>query len=196
MDIVALPSRNGPALWDSILEALGFEGAVIAGGCIRDYHLGLEPKDIDIFVPVPNRLELEDLMDRLNDSSLWQLSLIETGNEGEYEEAFDGILIGVIEGEFCNMPVNIISRSAYLDGCDEPDLTSLIESFDYGILQAAYDGRAIIATPAQSRDHFNREATLLNRNYYSQSIARFERFNERNPGVLRFVDPENRFARN
>lgn len=182
------------------MEAIDFPGAVIGGGCIRDYLLGLEPKDIDVFVPIPTRDELEELCDRLNDSSAWQLGLIEQGCEEEYDEAFKGILIGVLEGEFCNLPVNIISRRPHL-GCgydeddeapvffDGPDLTSLIASFDYGILQIAYANGTFESTPAHAEDLANRTATLTRNDFYDQSLTRFARFNKRNPFVLRLVDP-------
>lgn len=41
---------NGPALWKEILSFFP-EGSIIAGGCVRDYWLGKEPKDIDVFYP-------------------------------------------------------------------------------------------------------------------------------------------------
>lgn len=39
-------TKNGPELWQEIIEKL--PGAVIAGGAVRDYLLGVEPKDIDL----------------------------------------------------------------------------------------------------------------------------------------------------
>lgn len=52
---------NSPTFWKHLLESLVQAGhtqghLAIAGGCVRDYLLGLEPKDIDIFVgtPLPN----------------------------------------------------------------------------------------------------------------------------------------------
>src|SRR5687768_10379559 len=51
----AAPSLpNGPELWDKLLEAVKEvyepEFCCIAGGAVRDYALGKDPKDIDIFV--------------------------------------------------------------------------------------------------------------------------------------------------
>lgn len=44
--------QNGPKLWREILSSHSPK-AIIAGGAVRDYLLGLgEPKDIDIFLPV------------------------------------------------------------------------------------------------------------------------------------------------
>jgi len=46
---------NGPMFWNALLRGLANvghneENMMIAGGCIRDWLLGLEPKDIDIFI--------------------------------------------------------------------------------------------------------------------------------------------------
>jgi len=42
---------NHAGLWDCILKLVDVPGAVVAGGCLRDHFLGLEPKDIDVFIP-------------------------------------------------------------------------------------------------------------------------------------------------
>lgn len=49
---------NSPMFWKYILDTLEAHGlgptrTVVTGGCIRDYLLGLEPKDIDVVVSVP-----------------------------------------------------------------------------------------------------------------------------------------------
>ena len=45
---------NNPEFWldvhRRVSQAVGWRGVTIAGGCIRDYMLGLEAKDIDVFV--------------------------------------------------------------------------------------------------------------------------------------------------
>ena len=52
--------QNGPELWNAILDQMP-PGAVIAGGAVRDFILGVQPKDIDVFMgdvepdPVPTQ---------------------------------------------------------------------------------------------------------------------------------------------
>lgn len=44
---------NGPAFWNKLLQDVQTTwrmGGVVAGGAVRDWMLGIEPKDIDIFV--------------------------------------------------------------------------------------------------------------------------------------------------
>lgn len=183
---------NGPALWDKLLSVVDVDGAVIAGGCIRDYMLRLEPKDYDIFVPVTSRDALEALVDRL--STVGDLTMLEPGEHAnppgrryaEYDDAFGegGMLHGVAEGELLGVPVNIIARTAHADGPD-----ALIRSFDFCVLQAYYSGEGIEATPGMVRDIHQKRATLAHEKHKEQSIARFERFNYRNPGVLSYRNP-------
>lgn len=205
MTATQVPTRNGPELWSFLLGEIGMAGAVVAGGCIRDYLLGVEPKDIDIFVAIDARQKLEQLGDKLG--SGWNVELMNLECEEQYEEAFDGELVGVLEGEAYGVPVNIVSRRAHFgrakatareylnddwtDCLDEPDNWSLINSFDFGILQASYQGEdtGVILTPAALRDLANKTATLTRDRYYEQSLVRFDRFNSRNPGKLVIVDP-------
>lgn len=175
---------NGPALWDTLLEALNVPGAVIAGGCIRDYHLGLTPKDYDICVPGFQRPGLIDLAKcREGVADLTPLWWDEDGGEDKDYDSPD--LIGVLEGELLGHPVNIIARADHDDG-----LKALIEGFDFHIVQFAYSTQlGITGTDAAEWDLANRTATLAHTKFTELSYKRFDRFNVRNPGVLTMVDP-------
>lgn len=177
---------NGPKLWDQLLEAVGVDGAVIAGGCIRDYMLGLEPKDYDIFVPCQTLKEWTDLKYAkfAGVSTLWELSDTQEGAEYNKSDFGETPLLGVMEGEMLGVRVNIIARTSHADGPE-----ALIRSFDFHVLQAYYAGDMVEATPAMTRDIHQKRATLAHEKHKEQSIARFERFNARNPGVLRFRNP-------
>lgn len=185
-------SRNGPALWDALLEAVGVPGAVIAGGCLRDYQLGLEPKDIDIFVPLGSVEAVWELANTLNERGLFSLTVLNpqdtrtTGNPADYDEAFGKQLWGVLDGEGLGVPVNIIARCAHGEG-----LPALIESFDFDICKIWYAGPAggVVLTSAAYDDLHNRTATIAHDTTLDLSRRRFARFDERNPGVLRLVDP-------
>jgi hypothetical protein len=192
-----------------MLEAINIPGAVVAGGCIRDCFLAVEPKDIDIFIPVESR---EDMTAKLFDppslagfaaqlsASLYgtpkfgHLTMLEPGEYAnppgkrytEYDDAFGeaGDLFGVAEGEFMGYAVNIIGRKAHADG-----LEALIGSFDFNILQAAYDGKRCHLGPGQAVDQFYHRATMAHDRHVEQSIRRFFRFNTRHPGLLSLVVP-------
>jgi hypothetical protein len=197
-----LDCRNGPALWETLIEALDIPGAVIAGGCIRDYVLGHEPKDIDLFVPIGNRQEFEELIATLNDSSVWSLEVLD-GQEYRVHDPHS--VIGVAEGEAIGLPVNIIARCSQLptstldvEGFEyhgTADNWSLINSFDFGILQWSFSSTSegIVCTTQALMDLAARTATLTHNSTYDQSIERYKRFNTRCPGALRLVDPYGSF---
>ncbi|MGX7894960.1 hypothetical protein [Tsuneonella sp. HG222] len=174
---------NGPALWGLLLDALGEPSAVMAGGCIRDFELGLEPKDYDIFVPAESKSALYDIAHEFPGLSVLTP---ESLNKAYFEESgVTGTLIGVIEGDLLDYPINIVARRPHLAG-----LPSLLESFDFGCVQACWspmDG--FTRTTAFTHDIRDRTATIMRDDTYSLSIARFARFDSRNSGVLRLVDP-------
>lgn len=175
--------KNGPVLWEALLEAIDLDGAVVAGGCIRDYLLRLEPKDIDIFVPHGNRQEFEELIASLNATGIFDLTLM----DGEAYRTDDMLsVVGVAEGEALGFPINIIARIAHLSGAWE-----LINSFDFGILQWAFVStkEPLISTTQAFMDIALRNATLAHDRTREQSIERFKRFERRTDARLLLIDP-------
>lgn len=202
---------NGPKLWADMLAAINIPGAVVAGGCIRDCFLSVEPKDIDIFIPVCSREEMIDKLfeqpisdpndifgsiscTRYGNPRFGEIDMLEPGEHAnepgkryaEYDDAFGegGVLHGVAEGEFMGYSVNFIGRKAHIEGPQ-----ALIESFDFGILQVYYDGVSCKFTEAQRIDSMVRRATMMHDRHVEQSLARFFRFNQRNPGLLALAVP-------
>lgn len=179
---------NGPKLWSDVLSAVGVPGAVIAGGCIRDYRLNAEPKDIDVFIPVDSREAFEEACCKVSKIA-GELVVLEPGEHAnppgrryaEYDLALGeaGVLHGVAEGELLGYPVNIIGRKAHAGG-----VVGLVNSFDFDILQCWYDGHSIRSTYPADRAAVVRIATMAHDRHVEQSIARFMRFNGRHPGLL------------
>ncbi len=191
---------NGPDLWDAILEDVRrvVPVAVIAGGCLRDYALGLAPKDIDIFVWDETR-PFDEVIDDLNlhgmDFDLKPIELAGNTDHPEYEQWSAGELMGCAEGtwgtpEADSWAINIVARRD-LRG----NAFKLIDNFDMGILQVYYDpdlkftGTPWVHTTACGVDRANKTATLMRKDTVELSTRRFERFNKRNPGVLTLVNP-------
>lgn len=199
-----LPERNGPALWDNLLDIVGHHwNPVVAGGAIRDYFLEVEPKDVDIFVPAEYVEDFTSVIEGLpghctHGRIIWaQVEGILTEDEREALEgagvgnlaevdsyAGDGFapdLIAVWEGEILGIPVNIIGRRALEDGPQ-----ALVDTFDFDIVKAYHTTAGITVTTGPfSTDLVNRTATLAHGLSYDQSVQRWARFNERNPGLLR-----------
>jgi hypothetical protein len=192
------PQATSPGNWDDILDEVrpvfGAD-AVIAGGAVRDYLLGLWAKDIDIFVNAANIGELVVSVELLDKYPGWNIQMIEmsdlAGNGDISADDYaawgrgEGTLVGVAEGDWNGIPVNIIARRSHHEG-----ISDLIESFDFGIVQVAYEGDGRYRmTEAHVVDRRFRTATITVQKYADLSVARFQRFNDRNPGVLTLVNP-------
>lgn len=199
----AIPNRNGPALWDALLNVVGtYWKPVIAGGAIRDYYLGIEPKDIDIFVPAEDDDDVVSIIDQMSPllahgRFIWLNEDADTGAilmgdvditkaKIEYNKAaFSQDLIAVWEGEILGIPVNIIGRRSLENGPQ-----ALINEFDFNVVKGYYYGDGIVvATGPMEADIVAKTATLAHDRTHKQSLQRFERFNMRNPNLLRIVDP-------
>lgn len=169
---------NGPKLWAEMLAAVNIPGAVVAGGCIRDCFLSVEPKDIDIAIPAASCNAVLDIVDELKQRGIFHGDMM---NREEYEEdeIEEGSLFGVASGEILGQRVDIISRRVHLEGP-----WALIESFDFHILQCYFDGERVVRTQRADFDYLTRTATMAHDRHIEQSVSRFLRFNARNPGLL------------
>lgn len=169
-------SENGPALWDDILRAVGLcWEPIIAGGCIRDYSLGIAPKDIDVVVGGDNFEDFYSIIKQLGSSCVGSF-LIEGNPDYQPEEGNCPELIGVWEGTILGCPANIICRRSYRDG----DMLECISTFDFGCVQAGYSTeRGFVVTQAYTKDINAKTATFLGLGNFPASLARFERWQAR-----------------
>lgn len=174
--------RNGPELWDLLLETANVKGAVIAGGCIRDYLLDVPPKDYDMFI-AGSPDELEGICKRLNAEGAADLTVMQWN--GTYDN-YDDPLVGIIEGEMLGFDVNIIANDRMYHSPE-----NLVEGFDYAVSQGYYalGMTEPVLSEAAQKDIDNRTATLVNDRTYSRSIKRMDRYNARNGGILKVIDP-------
>lgn len=183
---------NGPAIWDRLLSNLGevddVVRFVVVGGCVRDYALGLTPKDIDVAIPLTCRDELQEMADAIDDLPEFDgTTLLHFEMDDSYEETQAGVLVGVIDTNWTfndvTTPVQIISRPAFIGGPEQG-----VSQFDWGILQMWWE-RGMVSvgmTERASSDLLNASATLTQREegLIERSLERFRSFNARNPGVL------------
>lgn len=170
---------NGPDLWNDILAEVHetFPGAVIAGGAVRDFLLGQEPRDIDVFVNATR--------DELSQVDLFGGELLTFEELSDYKQNPDWKeeVTGVLNGFYGGYPVQIIGR-AFASG-DE-----LMERFDLGITRCWFDGQ-LHDTPAAAADRRARTLTLMRWDtpeHVRATKKRVKRFRERG-SVWTFVDP-------
>lgn len=159
---------NGPELWDQILAF--FPGAIIGGGAVRDYLLGVEPKDIDVFANA-NDLHVPDNFAPL---------------EGDRREEYDalGFIDVVSRATMAGYQIDLVGINL---ACTPREL---IETFDFGVSRCAYTTSAGIIDTAESlADRSNKTVTLLLDDRLERSRLRFARFNERMGGDWTLVEP-------
>jgi hypothetical protein len=156
--------KNGPELWLAILapiRAVFGDDAVIAGGAVRDYLLGFDPKDIDVFVNVRSIEELLEGADKLDN----RFTLAPLDEElTEYEQNPDWVneVSGVLDGGFLSgigvwdhFDLQVIGRpSSTFSGA------TLVSRFDIGITRCWFDGE-IHDTPYAGVDREGKTLSLL-----------------------------------
>ncbi len=169
---------NGPDLWQAILAQMP-EGAIVAGGAVRDFLLGYEPKDIDVFMGLPPVAEyapdepLGDMLDAISaHDPRHGLMRIENTHERYEEYAAVSNIVCVSSGALFGYRVDAIDIGDF-DGGEK-----LIEQFDFGITRCWFDGK-LHDTPEAKIDRDTRTMTLLLSERRQRSIARFDRLRER-----------------
>lgn len=179
--------NNGPALWTEILKHFP-AGAIVAGGAVRDYLLGLEPKDIDVFItaeqanpPYPEPpLEGDELMEfiltRCFDPRMGLGRIDNIYERQEEYKALNNIDL-VSSGQLLGYKVDAIVLS------DSPTPEEIVADFDFGINQCWFDTE-IHDTAAATMDRQTRLIRLYHFDRTERSIARFHRLNERHGGIF------------
>ena len=168
--------QNGPDLWTAILEQM-LPGAVIAGGAIRDFILGVEPKDIDVFygeVPLPEVTDIDFSEIHYFDLRCGLHRIDAVYERIEEYKAMTGINL-VSTGEMFGYKVDAVLMDDFKGGFD------LVEGFDFGINRCWWNGQ-INDTDEAAYDRENKVVTLLQHDRLERSQVRFDRFNARMGG--------------
>lgn len=176
---------NGPDLWAAVLAPVreAFGSGVIAGGAVRDFLLGVEPKDIDIFVNVPT---VQMLGQRATALAAVGFDL-ELMDHTEYQDAPDWVnaVTGVLDGHWGDHAVQIIARPSF-----DFSGAQLVGNFDFSITKCWFDGETHDTPEAKAdRDAGTVSLTRWNSDAHVEiSRQRFARFNARNGGSYTLID--------
>lgn len=178
----ALLLTNGPDLWRVILAQMP-EGAIIAGGAVRDYLLGVQPKDIDVFFCVS----------KFNTKTDWTgFGPLGEDRRAEYEamNAIQVVQRGVVGG----LQVDVVGVSLPQPEGSDPFASNfsgpgVIETFDFGLTRCWFDGE-LHDTPEAKADREGRTVTLLLHDRPQRAADRFARFNARMGGDWTFANAQ------
>lgn len=161
-----------PMAWRRVLAAVqqSYPSAVIAGGCLRDKDLGVRPKDIDIFIEVPNGRGRKP--SEFND----EMAAAGWPTEIAYAESYENKrgLLAVLRTTF--------------PGCSPIELIFMekveLAEFDFGICQIKFDGQTVTRTADYHRDKRARVFRLVpdvSDESFLRSINRWASLKERYP---------------
>lgn len=194
-----------PVEWNTLLKELTDRGlnAIIAGGAVRDLICGKKAKDIDIFV-----WKIGSGWDPSVGVGLgWHPSASPSGlrssgfghgkwsNLTGYSGRETSMSTSNISVNYVyeikrakwwwpfsrKLPLNLI----YCSGVTE--LYDIIKAFDFGICQAAWDGKQFHFTPAFYHDVDNKCFSMMHSKRFWKSKERYARISKRYPGwELRF----------
>jgi len=159
-------------------------GSIIGGGAVRDWFLGVEPKDIDVFI------------DARRGEAPPECSSLAGDRDEEYEAMREVVCVqrGILEDRVVDVVhLDLIVRDGGLVLAGEVDpkpftAENVIELFDFGITRCAYDGAIRDSTHA-SIDRANFTVTLFRHDRLERAMRRFERFTNRHNGVYTLVAP-------
>lgn len=168
--------KNGPELWDAILgpahEAFPGHKVVIGGGAVRDYLLGFEPKDIDVFVlgqPPGGMINHPDFL------------YLEPHENRKAEYEGKQWVKFVCDYEAFGFQVQVI-------GVTEPTGQALVDAFDLGITRCWYEDGEVHDTLSAKIDRDCKAVTILLHDRLSRSMERAERFIERHAGAFTLMN--------
>lgn len=156
-------------LFDTILSHVPV-GAVIAGGAVRDYVVGVPHRDIDVFVPYHEDHNLT-WRERVNDPRwrwttnpnngwIYDEAYAQNLNRGvfEYDQLVDDIINSVSQYSFQDNTVQVIVLSP------RRTIQQHLDSFDMGICQAVYANGGIQLSNAFLSDWKSQTITPINPN--------------------------------
>lgn len=146
-----LDRQTLPPHWITVLDQIqkAEPGAIIAGGALRDFDMGIPSKDLDIFVPYEVNMKAVKA-EVANLYSLW-----DDGQEYFFQDHAPFQVFKAMPDEFQGLPKLEIIRC--VEGINPHDRWP---EFDFGACQISFDGHQMRATAQYLKDTDAHEFTL------------------------------------
>ncbi len=159
-----------PLRWLEVLYKVQqvFPPAVMAGGCLRDLWNNLQPKDVDIFVPVEG--EYDDYEDKLIDL-FPDAECIAQNMYGRGNAELERTIFSVWHIQVHGVEYDVIFIADTVD----------ITTFDINICQIACDGTDLLYTDAFVNGVAKKELRVMNINRTDRNMRRIERMKLKYP---------------
>jgi hypothetical protein len=175
--------KNGPELWDKILEGVREiydpQYACVAGGAVRDYLLGIKPKDIDVWcIQKEGEYRMNELLEQA-DCLGWKYVEINHNalRYGDQQNVF--VLRGQVFG--CTAELIFPIRGKMIEF---PTGRNVVEGFDFYICQHWYDGQ-VNSTPEAKTDLLKKRWRVVKEKKLDAVLRNhFERVNKRCKGIF------------
>lgn len=181
-----------PTNWKEVLEKVQqvFPSAVIAGGALRDTFLNKPIKDVDIFIPVPSGMTLDDAYEsiwNMFDRYSWTIQLDPFSKYGttKTETDADRDLYAIYKLERLIVPED--TRAFWCPSGEKYDLilcteeAANIDTFDINLCQITFDG-VMLSYSAAFQDAVDRKVLkVMNVNRTDRNKARMERLKQKFP---------------
>ena len=142
--------KNGPELWDKLLSELP-ESAIIAGGCVRDFIFGGEPKDIDIWLSDADMLKV-----------YWEIQPAKD-DRPEYD---GGAITYIWDYKVHGFDVQLV----FVPG----NVLEFLETFDLSTSKARYRYK-LVCDPDFMKAWETKTVTILKTKNYDRSLERAKR---------------------
>jgi hypothetical protein len=173
--------------YDLAMQALelvkDIPGAAIAGGFIRDSIVGVQFKDIDIFVPYTEDKVIEAVMAKIDAEEMQSASYMSqqevTRIWSKYLSSEDTDEYDIPESQLVFSKQHEVQIIMLAKGMT---LADRIPLYDFGFCQCWFDGKALSYTDAFVDDLTRKEYTLVHcedKKQFDRSMRRAEKFKKR-----------------
>jgi hypothetical protein len=166
-----------------ILQAINskFPGAVIAGGYVRDTVLGVEPKDIDVYIHAPgDAWETEAALREAVQAHTTEM----LGSSGETTDTDFRERLTAVFKVYRTAEANI--DVLFFNEPIAPDASNVLASFDVALCQAAMlPNGEIVSTPGFKSDVAWNELTILRASDHAERlVGKFPKRNVSGPRLI------------
>lgn len=147
------PNFKIPEFFLKLKEIPEFKDAVIAGGYVRDNHLKREFKDVDVFFPVKDKLDLFTKGMKLR-ALFSDKDVVQKNMEKYVTRSFNGKFDATIDGLEVDFVGNTLPEESFG--------FSLMETFNYGLDMCFTDGKELFLSKDFEHDVKHGYIRLIN----------------------------------